>query len=464
SDEEKERNEAAETKEPEKESEKEPVTLLSLIEAHDTDGLHRYFDAKETIDIAQEAEELSDEELAKLPDMLTDDEMAALMEESEDEERIRIAHMLDNRRLLLAFHYMQKDDIVDILGDFPTGRQKDVINLMKTDDRKIITDLLKYPEDSAGGIMTTGYLVLKEERTVEQGLERIREVGPKTEYIDTIYIIDAHRKVVGQIGLRDLLSSPRSTFIKNIMDRHVISVTPETDQEEAARLVSRYDLKALPVVSRGQMLGIITLDDIIDVIVDEADEDILQMGGVNKEESLDTPMWESVKLRLPWLLINLLTAFLASAVVKAFENTISQVVALSAIMTIISGMGGNAGTQTMSIVVRHLSKEDIDWKTFWHDLGKELMVGLIDGAVNGAITGLVVLVMYHNVFLFPIVLMSMIGNLLIAGLFGLLVPVLIQKCHADPAIASSIFLTTATDCLGFFIFLGLAQIFMPLLL
>jgi magnesium transporter len=289
SDEEKERNEAAETKEPEKESEKEPVTLLSLIEAHDTDGLHRYFDAKEPIDIAQEAEELSDEELAKLPDMLTDDEMAALMEESEDEERIRIAHMLDNRRLLLAFHYMQKDDIVDILGDFPTGRQKDVINLMKTDDRKIITDLLKYPEDSAGGIMTTGYLVLKEERTVEQGLERIREVGPKTEYIDTIYIIDAHRKVVGQIGLRDLLSSPRSTFIKNIMDRHVISVTPETDQKRAARLVSRYDLKALPVVSRGQMLGIITLDDIIDVIVDEADEDILQMGGVNKEESLDTP-------------------------------------------------------------------------------------------------------------------------------------------------------------------------------
>ena len=143
------------------EGETEAVTLLSLIERQDADGLHRYFDAREPIDIAQEAEELSDEDLAKLPDMLTDDEMAALMEESDDDERIRIAHMLDNRRLLLAFHYMQKDDIVDILGDFPTGRQKEVINLMKTDDRKIITDLLKYPEDSAGGIMTTGYLVLK---------------------------------------------------------------------------------------------------------------------------------------------------------------------------------------------------------------------------------------------------------------------------------------------------------------
>lgn len=444
--------------------EKEPETLLSLIEAHDTEGLHRYFDVKEPIDIAQEAEDLDDDDLARLPDMLTDDELASLLEESEDDQRIWIAHMLNDRRLLLAFHYMQKDDIVDILGDFPIGRRKTVVNLMKTDDRKIITDLLKYPEDSAGGIMTTGYVALKQERTVGQGLERIREVGPKTEYIDTIYIINEKRQLVGCVGLRDLLSSRRDTYIRDIMDVHVISVTPETDQEEAARIVSRYDLKALPVVSRGQILGIITIDDIIDVIVDEADEDILQMGGVNKEETLDTPMWESVKMRLPWLLINLLTAFLASAVVKAFENTISQVVALSAIMTIISGMGGNAGTQTMSIVVRHLSKEDIDNKQFWHDLGKELTVGLIDGAVNGAVTGIVVLLMYRNVFLFPIVLMSMTGNLLIAGFFGLLVPVLIHKFHADPAIASSIFLTTATDCLGFFIFLGLAQLFMPLLL
>ncbi|MGI5990560.1 MAG: magnesium transporter [Lachnospiraceae bacterium] len=456
-------DEKKEQKTPE-EPEKAEVTLASLVEAQDAEGLTRYFDAKQPIDIAQEADDLSDEDLAKLPDMLTDDELASLLEESDDDERIRIAHVLNDRRLLLAFHYMQKDDIVDILGDFPIGRQKTVINLMKTDDRKIITDLLKYPEDSAGGIMTTGYLALKQDRTIGQGLERIREVGPKTEYIDTIYIIDEHRKLVGYVGLRDLLSTRRDTYIRDIMDKNVISVTPETDQEEAARLVSRYDLKALPVVSRGQILGIITLDDIIDVIVDEADEDILQMGGVNKEETLDTPMWESVKMRLPWLLINLVTAFLASAVVKAFEDTISQVVALSAIMTIISGMGGNAGTQTMSIVVRHLSKEGIDWPTFWHDLGKELMVGLIDGAINGVITGVVVLILYHNVYLFPIVLMSMIGNLLIAGLFGLLVPVLIYKCHADPAIASSIFLTTATDCLGFFIFLGLAQMFMPLLL
>ncbi len=439
-------------------------TLQELAQAEDVKGLERYFKRKEPIDIAQEAAGLSDEELARLTPELSDDDLAAMIEESDDDDRIRIARTLDDKRLLMTFRYMQKDDIVDILGDFPIGRRKTVINLMKSEDRQIITDLLKYPEESAGGIMTTGYIALREELTVAQGLDKIREVGPKTEQIDTLYVIDRRRRLVGTVDLRILLAAPRTQKISALMDVHVVTIEPEADQEDAARLVSRYDLNSLPVVSRGQILGVITVDDVIDVLVDEFDEDMLQMAGVNREETLETPLMESVKMRLPWLLINLLTAFLASAVVKGFEDTISQVVALSAIMTIISGMGGNAGTQTMSIVVRHLSKEDIDWKMVGKDLIKEMMTGLIDGAINGLVTGLVVVAMYGNVYLLVIVLMSMVGNLVIAGLFGLLVPVVLKKCHADPAVASSIFLTTATDCLGFFIFLGLAKLFMPLLI
>ncbi|MDD5867493.1 MAG: magnesium transporter, partial [Lachnospiraceae bacterium] len=219
-----------------------------------------------------------------------------------------------------------------------------------------------------------------------------------------------------------------------------------------------------PVVSKSnQILGIITVDDVIDVIIEEYDEDMLQMGGVNVEESIDSTWKESLRMRLPWLLINLATAFLASFVVNLFQGTIEKVVALSAVMTIISGMGGNAGTQTMSILVRTLAQEEIDWKEAIPHLFKEILVGILDGASCGVVTGVVVYFMYHNIFLSLIVILAMIGNLIVSAVFGFLIPLILKKCHADPAVASSIFVTTATDTLGFFIFLGLAKACLPLL-
>ena len=438
--------------------------LLQVLEKKDRNALQQMADRMEPIDFATLAEELDDNQLQELTELLDDEHLSALIEESQDEERIRIAQTLDNQRLLSAFGYMQKDDIVDMLGDFPIGRRKEVVNMMKAGDQRIITNLLQYPEDSAGGLMTTDYIALRRDRTIEECLDKIREIGPKTEIIETIFVIDEKRRLVGSCDLRDILSAPHHAFLGSIMDEHVISVQPETDQEETARIVSKYDLKALPVVSRSdQILGIITVDDIIDVIVDEYDEDILKMGGVSKEESLDTSLGESVRLRLPWLLINLLTAFLASWTVNAFENTISKVVALSAIMTIVSGMGGNAGSQTTSIMIRALAKEKLTFRQCIKPFCKEILLSIIDGAACGLATALVVIPMYHNFFLGVIVLIAMIGNLLVAGIGGFLIPLILDRHHADPAIASSIFLTTCTDVLGFFIFLGLATIFLPLL-
>lgn len=249
------------------------------------------------------------------------------------------------------------------------------------------------------------------------------------------------------------------------MDDQVVSVEPEVDQEEVAKVVSRYNLQAVPVVtSKGAILGIITVDDIIDVINEEHDEDIAHLGGTSAEEDLDTTLFESVRLRLPWLLVNLITAFLASFTVRIFESTISQVVALSATMTIVSGMGGNAGTQTMSVLVRELAKGEVQFKDHWKSFVKEVLLGVVDGAATGAVTGLVVGALYSNFYLGLIIFLAMIGNLVVSSIFGFLIPIILDKLHADPALASSIFVTTATDVLGFFIFLGLASIFLPFLL
>ena len=426
--------------------------------------MEKLFEKQEPIDIAHALEDATDDETTHFLSLVSDEHLANILEDAEPKERNRLVELLGNHRLLFIFPFMEKDDIVDILGEMEIGRQKSLMNLMKTEDRRIITDLLHYPPESAGGIMTTQYLALRNTMTVEEGFNTIRKIGPRTEQIETIYIVDDKKKLMGYVDLRDLLSASAGDLIAQYVETNVISVAPEADQEVAARLVSKYDLNSIPVVSNGIILGIITVDDIIDVIQQEHEEDLAQMAGASVEEDLSTPLATSVKLRLPWLLINLLTAFLASSIVNVFQSTIEQVVALSAIMTIISGMGGNAGSQTMSIIIRYLAKDGIDREDSRRQLVKEILNGVINGLINGFLTAIVVVVVYHNLFLGGIVILAMVGNMIIGGIFGLTIPIALKKIGFDPAIASSIFLTTATDTLGFFLLLGLAQLFMPLLM
>lgn len=426
--------------------------------------MEKLFEKQEPIDIAHALEDATDDETTHFLSLVSDEHLANILEDAEPKERNRLVELLGNHRLLFIFPFMEKDDIVDILGEMEIGRQKSLMNLMKTEDRRIITDLLHYPPESAGGIMTTQYLALRNTMTVEEGFNTIRKIGPRTEQIETIYIVDDKKKLMGYVDLRDLLSASAGDLIAQYVEANVISVAPEADQEVAARLVSKYDLNSIPVVSNGIILGIITVDDIIDVIQQEHEEDMAQMAGASVEEDLSTPLATSVKLRLPWLLINLLTAFLASSIVNIFQSTIAQVVALSAIMTIISGMGGNAGTQTMSIIIRYLAKDGIDREDSRRQLVKEILNGVINGLINGLLTAIVVVAVYHNLFLGGIVILAMVGNMIIGGIFGLTIPIALKKIGFDPAIASSIFLTTATDTLGFFLLLGLAQLFMPLLI
>lgn len=438
--------------------------LLALVK-HDTIQIDDIYEHIEAIDLAKEIEELEDNQLKYLCSHIDDEKLAEILEEADEDLQIDIIDCLDNKRILSLFNYIPKDNIVDILGELPIGKRKNLIYLMKTDDKQIIEQLLGYDEESAGGLMTTEYIALNSHLTVFNALIKIKEIAPKTEVIDTIFILNNRKQLVGTVDLRDILSSHDDIKLYTIMDNHVISVTPETDQEEVSLLVSKYDLTTIPVVNNNQgLLGIITVDDIIDVIQDEHTEDMLQMHGVNKEESLDSTLFESIQMRLPWLIVNLATAFLASFVVKMFEGTIEQIVALSATMTIVTGMGGNAGSQTLSIMIRSIALGEIHFKDYWSALKKEIYVGLLNGLITGIITGIIVYILYNNFYLGIIICIAMVGNLVISGIFGFLIPVALKALHLDPALASSIFLTTATDILGFFIFLELANLFLPVLL
>ena len=417
------------------------------------------------VDLAVSLSDYEDEELEKICENLSNENLAKVLEEADAKVQKKIIGNLDNSRVIEIFSFMSKDDIVDVLGILNTGRRKQLINVMKAGDKAVIKQLLGYKDDSAGGIMTTEYIALYQDLSIKEAIKKIKEIVPKTEYIQTIYLMNSSKKIIGTVELRDILVADENLELKEIANENFIYVEPELDQEEVAKIVSKYDLTAVPVLNaRKRMLGIIMVDDIVDVLVEEQTEDILKMGGVAKEETLDSTLLESIKMRLPWLLINLITAFLAALTVKAFESTIAKVVALSATMSIVTGMGGNAGTQTVSIIIRNLAMGKVKFKEVGHLILKEVVLGLINGAVIGLVTGLIVALIYKNMYLGIIIFLAMVGNLIISGFFGLIIPVILEKLKIDPALSSSIFLTTATDVLGFFLFLGLASVFLSKLL
>lgn len=426
--------------------------------------LNSLTDELKLIDIAKTLSEYEDNQIVLLCTALTDEKLAMVLEHADENIQLKIISYLTNEKILKIFGYMQKDDIADILGMLKIYKRKELLNLMIEGDRKILTSLLGYKEDSAGGIMTTEFIIFKQDMTIKDTLKEIKKMAPKNELLDTLFISDNTRKVVGTVELRDVLINDNDTILADISSKNFISVEPEVDQEEVAAMFRKYDLTVLPVVNKKQIiLGIITVDDVMDVMVEEQTEDILKMGGVAKEETLNSTFWDSVKLRLPWLIINLLTAFLAALTVKAFEGTIAKVVALSSTMSMVTGMGGNAGTQTVSIIIRNIAMGNIELKDALPQLKKEILLGLVNGLVIGIITGIVVGMIYQSVYLGIIILLAMVGNLIVSGIFGLLVPLVLQKLKVDPALSSSIFLTTATDVLGFFIFLSLANLFISYL-
>ncbi|MFO7814623.1 MAG: magnesium transporter [Halanaerobiales bacterium] len=423
-----------------------------------------WLEDKYPIDIAEALSKMEEDKVKDIADLLDNEDLAEIVEQSEEDLQITILKAKTYDEIIDIFSYIATDVITDILGNLPIDMSKNLLRHMKQSEAEVLKQLLGYDTESAGGIMTTEYIIFNENLTVAQALEKIRYIGPKTEIIDMIYIQNYKKELVGVVELRDIFNNSDDTKLKEIMNDNIISVQPDVDQEIVAQQVAKYDLSAMPVVNKNnKLLGIITFDDIIDVIEAENTEDMFRMVGVDEEESINSPFFKSIRRRLPWLFINLGTAFLAAFTVGLFEDVIAKVAILAAAMPVVAGMGGNAGTQTLSVVIRGIALGEVEEGKTWRLVIKEGLLGLVHGLAIGLLTGGVLYLITGNPFLGIIIFAAMVFNLLIAGLFGFLIPLGLKAMGIDPALASAIFLTTATDVFGFFAFLGLATIFLELL-
>ena len=365
----------------------------------------------------------------------------------------------------LARHFgeLPSDDAAALIDSLPDELSTSVLELMRRKDSSEVQSLLEYADQTAGRIMNPNVFALAEDLTAGGAIEAL-QASREVEMVFYLYVVDERRHLVGVVSLRRLLLVAPETPLARIMTEDLISAQVDTDQEEVARQVADYNLLAIPVVDdENKLVGIITVDDVIDVIKDEATEDIFRMAGVAGDEHVFTPPLEAWRKRLPWLAVNLVTASVAALVVQQFRETIDEVVALAAFMTVVASMGGNAATQTLTVIVRGIAIGELTWSNSRRALGKEVLVGLGNGLALGAGGAAIAWVIVGNPYFGGILALAMIINLLIAAVAATLIPILLRALKVDPALASSVFITTLTDMFGFFAFLGLATLFLPYL-
>ncbi|HEY6507587.1 MAG TPA: magnesium transporter [Vicinamibacterales bacterium] len=354
---------------------------------------------------------------------------------------------------------IESDDAAALVANLPEELSAAVLDLMRPRESGVVEGLLEYAEQTAGRIMNPTVFALSEDLTVGEAITEL-QIHRDVEMVFYLYVVDERRHLVGVTSLRRLLLVSPETPLKRIMTADLISARADMDQEEVARQVAAYNLLAIPVVDEeNKLVGIITVDDVIDVIKEEATEDINRMAGVAGDERAFTPALESLRKRLPWLAVNLVTAFLAAGVVALFEGTIDLLPVLAIFMPIVAGMGGNAGTQTLTVVVRGIALGELSWTNSRKALLKEVTVGIGNGVTLGIAAALVVWATRGNPVLGVVLGLAMVINMFVAAAAGTLVPLGLRAANVDPALASSVFITTMTDVFGFFSFLGLATIF-----
>jgi magnesium transporter len=410
-------------------------------------------------------------------------EIAILFESISSEDQQRIINLLDveiasevisemheeahPEELLLQLHpdkrteiveELDYDDATDIISQLEEHEQKEILEDLSEDDASSIRNLMSYDEETAGGLMNTEVIRINLNLTKKDAIDEIIRQSEEIEEFYTVNVVDDDNIFKGIVSLKDIIKAKGNAKITDMVNADVVYVKADTDQEEVAKLISQYNLTSIPVVDdEMHLLGRVTFDDVIDVLEDENTEDFLKISGVSEDEELSGNWIEAVKSRLPWLIINLGTAFLASAVVRHYEYVTSGLTVLSAYMVIIAGMGGNAATQALAVTVRRISLYDLTDNQAYRTVLKEFTVGLINGAVTGLIVFIFAYFFDANPMLGLVIFMAMTGNLVIAGIAGSGIPLVLKRVGIDPAIASSIIITTFTDVFGFLLLLGLAS-------
>jgi magnesium transporter len=430
----------------------------TAIEAGDAKFLRQEVGHLHESELGDLLEALDDKERQSLVQLMGDQFDYTALTEVDEAIRMAIVDAMPNEQIAEAVRELDSDDAVYILEDLDEADRKDILERLPFRERIRLRRSLEYPEESAGRRMQTEFVAVPPYWTVGQTIDYMREDEDLPESFAQIFVIDPAFKLLGAVDLDRILRAKRPEKIDDIMHETRHAIPAEMDQEEAAQVIEQYDLLSAAVVDGSERLvGVLTIDDVLDILQQEADEDIKRLGGVGDEEISDT-VFTAARSRFSWLLINLVTAILASLVIGLFDATIEQMVALAVLMPIVASMGGNAGTQTMTVTVRALASRDIDFRNAGRVIRRETLVGLFNGVVFAVIIGIIAALWFSNRGLGEVIAIAMIVNMLAAALAGILIPLVLDRVGADPAIASGTFVTTVTDVVGFFAFLGLAAI------
>ena len=428
------------------------------------DRIMKYIEGIHPVDILDILRE-DEEDRKDILNRLSEKCIASIIDEAEDEEKYEILTEFSENKQKNIIEEMSSDELTDLLGILSQEQANKILSKMTAEDARRTRQLLSYEPDTAAGIMATEFVSVKGEMTVEDTLKYLQGTTEDVENIYDLYVIDELDRLKGVVSLKEVVTSSFETKISDIIHVKVEGIPYDLDQEEVGHRFEKYGYLTMPVVDNyNRLLGIVTVDDVMQILRDESTEDIHRLGGVDEGERISGTLSESIKSRLPWLIVNLFTAILASAVVGMFEGTISRIVALATFMPIVTGMGGNAGTQTLTIIVRGLALGELDFDNMKRVFFKEIGIGIITGVVIGAIIAVLGYLWEGKIFFGIIIGVAMILNMIVATISGFVVPVVLKKLKVDPALASSIFVTTFTDVLGFLFFLGLATIFVEQLL
>ena len=405
-------------------------------------------------DQAELLAELDNEQQQLVLTALTSEDSARILEQMEPEEAVEVFGEIEAPDLSDILDEARPDVAADLLRQLPEERSLEALKGME--EVEDVTPLLEYPDESAGGIMTPEYVSVRDNMTAAIALDSVRVLRLRAEDVGSVLVVDPEGVLVGSLGVVRLALARPSTLVRDIMNQDVEFVTAETDQEECAQLMERYDLKHLPVVGDDRrLIGVILVDDLVDVLAEEATEDMFNMTGIGGER-LFGPLQSSVRRRLPWLYLNLASTILAALVITMFESTILRVVALVAFLPVIAGQGGIGGTQTLTLVTRSIALGDIPERRALGLLARELFLGLIHGVLLGVAIGLFGYIWKGNLMLGVVIGVAMLGNMVIAGLAGAVTPLALRLLKLDPALGSAVIVTTITDVMGFLLFLGMA--------
>jgi magnesium transporter len=434
--------------------------VTDALESGDTAHVRKLTRDLHEADLADLLEVLRQDDRANLIEALGDEFKAAALPELEEAVRDQVLEEMPPEQVAEALQELESDEAVYLLEDLDRAEQQNILSKLPHFERLALQRSLEYPEDSAGRMMQTDLIAVPPFWSVGQTIDYMREADDLPERFYEIFVVDPAYHLIGCVALNKILRSKRLTQMEAIIDEEMHPIPVATDQEDVAHRFERYNMNSAPVVDDdGRLVGVITADDIVEVVQEEASEDILAMGGVGDESVADT-VWETTRLRFSWLVANLITAILASVVISFFEATIQQMVALAVLMPIVASMGGNAGTQTMTVAVRALATHDLGPANAIRVIWRECAVGLLNGLLFAVIMAAIAIFWFGSDGLGLVIGVAMVVNLFAAALAGILIPLGLDALDLDPAIASGVFVTTVTDVVGFFAFLGLAALWL----